>query len=147
MKRTVFTRILTAALVLLTLCTIFTTTAFGAEWRTGRFDNGHTAKGFTVVRLNDLRKNGYIRICTYDQCGYKSGGKIHVTLRNAAGRWICEFDTTSGAKLKLGNNYNTYRVYIARKTYPNTVIGNGDDFINSGKCVFWSIQAVSNCYM
>ena len=147
MKKNIFTRILAVTFIILTICSIFTTTAFGADWRTGEFDSGYNAKGYTVVRLNSRQKNAYIRIYTYDMFGHKTGGKIHVTLRTTSGKWICEFNTTSGAKLKLGNDYAAYRVYIAKKTYPNTVKGNGDDFINCGNCVYWGIRAVTNCYI
>lgn len=116
-------------------------------WRTGNFDSGYTAKGYTTVKLNTNKGNGYIYIYTYDQFGRKTNGKIHVTLRDINGNWICEFDTTSGTKLKLGNDHDAYRVYIAKKKYPNNVIGQGDDFINTGKCVSWAINANANCYI
>ena len=117
------------------------------KWITGKFDSGYTAKNYTTVRLNQNSGNAYIYINTYDGMGKKSSGQVHVTLRDNAGNWLCEFDAKSGDKLKLGNDHVEYRVYIAKKRYPDTVIGNGDDFINRGKCQSWAINCKSNCYI
>lgn len=117
------------------------------KWRTGKFDTGYTAKGYTTVKLNKNVGDGKIRIYTYDAMGNKTNGQIHITLRDWNGKWICEFDAKSGDTLKFGANYSQYRVYIAKKQYPNTVKGNGDDFINVGKCQSWAINCTSNCYI
>lgn len=116
-------------------------------WKTGYFDSGYTAKGYTTVTLDNKSSNGYIYIYTYDQFGNKTSGKVHITLRDSYGNWLREFDAKSGDKLKLGNDHDQYRVYIAKKSYPNTVIGNGDNFINVGKCHSWAINCKSNCYI
>lgn len=116
-------------------------------WKTGNFDVGYTAKGYTTISLNKNSGNAYIKIYTYDAMGYKSSGQVHITLRDWNGKWICEFDAKSGDSLKLGNDHSQYRVYIAKKQYPNTIIGNGDDFINVGKCQSWAINCTSNCYI
>ena len=116
-------------------------------WKTGNFDSGYTAKGYTTVKLNTNKGDGYIYVYTYDSFGKKTSGQIHVTLRDGNGKWICEFDTSSGARLKLGSDHEVYRVYIAKKQYPNNVIGQGDDFINVGKCQSWGINCSSNCYI
>lgn len=80
------------------------------KWKTGNFDSGYTAKGYTTVRLNANSGNGKIKIYTYDQWGWKSSGEVHITLRDWSGKWICEFDAKSGNTLNLGNNYGQYRV-------------------------------------
>ena len=147
MKNSTITKIISIALIVMTFASIFTSTASAASWRTGRFDSGYTARGYTTVRLSDTRKNGYIKIYTYDMSGRSSSGKMHITLRTTGGKWLCEFDTSSGTRLKLGNDHSAYRVYIAVKRYPNSVKGQGDDFINIGKCVNWGINCVSNCYI
>jgi len=143
--------------VLLVIVSVFVLGAVGnvhvlaASWKTGNFDSGYTAKGYTTVYLDKDSKGKYktgkIKIYTYDQLGKSSGGKVHVTLRTTGGTWICEFNSSGGSTLTLGGNYPAYRVYIAKKTYPNTIKGNGDNFINVGKCVSWGINATSNCYM
>lgn len=117
------------------------------KWRTGNFDSGYTAKGYTTVTLNKNVGNGKIKIHTYDAWGKKTSGQIHVTLRDWRGNWICEFDAKSGETLNLGNNHGQYRVYVAKKSYPDTIIGNGDDFINVGKCHSWAIECTRNCYI
>lgn len=117
------------------------------KWRTGNFDSGYTAKGYTTVTLNKNAGDAKIKIYTYDGMGLKSSGQIHVTLRDWKGNWICEFDCKSGDTLNLGDNYGEYWVYVAKKKYPNTVIGNSDDFINVGKCQSWAIECTKNCYI
>lgn len=117
------------------------------KWRTGNFDSGYTAKGYTTVTLNKNAGDAKIKIYSYDAWGKKTSGQMHITLRDWRGNWICEFDAKSGDTLNLGDNYGEYRVYIAKKKYPNTVIGNGDDFINVGKCQSWAIECTKNCYI
>ena len=68
---------------------------------------------------------------------------MHITLKDKKGRWICEFDTKSVTKLKLGNDHNTYRVHIAKKKIKSIP----KDWINCGKCQYWAINTVSNCYI
>lgn len=116
------------------------------KWKTGNFDD-YTAKGYTTVKLNKNVGDGKIRIFTYDMAGKKTSGQIHVTLRDWNGKWIRELDAKSGDTLYLGDNYDQYRVYIAKKQYSDTFIGNGDDFINVGKCVSWRLECTGNCYI
>lgn len=117
------------------------------KWRTGNFDSGYTAKGYTTVTLNKNAGDAKIKIYTYDAWGKKSSGQIHVTLRDWKGNWICEFDAKSGDTLNLGDNYGEYRVYIAKKKYPSGIKGDGDDFINVGKCQSWAIECTKNSYI
>ena len=117
------------------------------KWKTGRFDSGYTAGNYTTVHLNTNVGSGKIRIYTYDMLGYGTDGKVHITLRDWKGNWICEFDAKSGDTLNLGDDYGEYRVYIAKKKYPNTLTGNADDFENCGKCCNWGIECISKCYV
>jgi len=117
------------------------------KWQTGKFDAGYTARGYTTVALNKNSGNAYIKVYSYDAWGRRTSGQMHVTLRDYNGNWIWEGDVASGTKLRLGNNYGQYRVYIAKKKYPNTIIGRGDDWTNLGKCDSWGINAVTNCYI
>ncbi len=113
------------------------------KWKTGNFEAGHTAKNYTTVTLNKNTGDAQIKIYTYSKSGSKTSGKIHVTLRDTNGNWICEFDTKSGATLNLGDDYGTYRVYIAEQEL--------SDFIelgkNSIKCYSWAIECTKNCYI
>ena len=119
----------------------------GTYWKTGYFDAGYTAKGYTTVHLNSGANNGKIRVYAYDKLGMKTNAAIHITLRDYNGKWICEFDTTSGTELNLGNDHSMYRVYVAKKQYPDTYQGNCDAFINDGKCVTWAINCTDKCYI
>ena len=116
-------------------------------WKTGNFDQGYVAKGYTRVCLNKNRGTAYIKVFSYDMTGRKTSGKMHVTLRDYNGAWIWEGDVDSGSSLKLGADHSEYRVYVAKKQYPNTLIGNAQDFENVGKCVYWAINCTSNCFV
>lgn len=135
--------IIGAMIIIISVFSSFAVTVSAASWRTGYFDSGYVAKGYTTVKLSNLKKNAYIKIFTYSSAGWKTSGKIHVTLRDTRGKWICEFNTTSGTKLKLGKDHSAYRVYIAKQHLEKP----SDDFINCGKCQMWAINAVSNCYI
>lgn len=118
--------------------------------RTGRFSN---RKDYTTVELNAGISSGSITIETYDKLGLRTNTNIHVTLCDSNGKWICEFNTTSGTKLNLGNDHSQYRVYVAEGYYNtdgsfwNAVINGGNNFINSGKSVTWKLTCKSNCYI
>lgn len=139
-------RVAAMVLVALVMTSYLAWSVSAGAWRTGCFDSGNVARGYTTVTLTNKKQNGYIRIYTYNMNGTKTSGKMHIILRTTSGKWICEFNASSGDKLKLGNNYSAYRVYIARATYPYTAIGNSNDFINTGKCVYWGIDCTTNCY-
>lgn len=115
--------------------------------KTGRFDAGYVAQGYTTVTLNANRPKGYICITAYDLANKKTNAKIHVILRDTNGSLISDFEATSGQKLTLGDDHKQYRVYVAQKQYPDTITGRSDEFINSGKCVYWSIICKDNCYI
>lgn len=137
-------RLIALLLVVLTIGAI-AVTASAAEWRTGNFGNG-----YTTVYLNNMSKNGYIRIHTYNcVLGNHSGkcfgsgetsAKLRITFRDYKGNWICQFNTTSKTKLKLGNDHWAYRVYIACRQD----LGSAANFTNLGKCSHWAIETVSN---
>ena len=117
------------------------------KWKTGNFDSGYTAKGYTTVTLNKNAGDAYIKIYSYDDWGKKTSGQMHVVLRDYKGNYIWEGDISSGDKLRLGDDNSEYRVYISKKKYPDGIIGDGDDFINIGKCHSWAIECTKNCYV
>ncbi len=116
------------------------------KWKTGNFDEGYTAKGYTTINLNENVGDASIKIYTYDMSGHKSSGEMHVILRDSNGKWLWEGDVKSGGKLNLGDDHGQYRVYIARKRYPNDISGISKDWLNSGECVMWAIECVDKCY-
>lgn len=127
--------------------TIKITVTKGATWKTGNFDNGYTAKGYTTVALNRNAGDGKVKIYTYDANGKKSKGEMHVILRDWNGKWLCEFDCKSGDSLDLGDNVQRYRIYIAKKRYSDKFVDQGKDFINIGNCVYWAIECTKNTYI
>lgn len=117
--------------------------------RTGRFGSGNNYVG-TVVLLKDKKGNlqdARIKVCSFgkkalsNEKGTLNKAKLHITLRDTNGRWICEFDTTSTSTLKLGKDHNAYKVYIRPATIKNTA----EDWKNAGACYYWSVDAVKNC--
>ena len=148
--------IISGLLALIMSITVFTGTIISSQAavavKTGRF-----GKGYTTVYLNRDKKgrlqDAKIKVCSFDLSGKKTNAKLHITLRTTTGKWICEFDKTSGNKLKLGKDHSAYRVYISPKieqsskdSFFSAINNQSKDFINSGKCVYWSIDASSNCH-
>ena len=144
-------KLLALLLTIISVLTVFTATGISADaasWRTGRFDLGYTAKGYTTVYLSKNNKgklqNGKIKVYSYNSVtGRKTNGKIHILLRTTGGRWICEFNTTSGSTLKLGNDHAAYRVYISAQD----LHCQAKNFLNDGACGFWAIECKSNTYI
>lgn len=107
----------------------------------GSISNG----GYTTVRLNANRKAGYIKIHTKGLGTPWQISKVHVVLRDNKGNWICEFDTHSEVKLKLGNDHSEYRVYIMLPKYPDNPVGYVGSFINEFDK--WKVECVSDCFI
>ena len=152
-KKTAIASVLTIIMIVSVLLANMVTVS-AASWKTGCFDNGYTAKGYTTVTLNSTKKDGYIKIFTYSSNGKKTTADIHITLRDNRGKWLCEFDTKSGTKLRLARDHKAYRIYVAKKYYPynskkifESTFKQGDQFINDGKCQMWAINTVSGCYI
>ncbi len=138
-------KIIALALVVLSLTSFASFGASAAQWKTGNFGSG-----YTTVYLQNTKKNGYIKVHTYNCTRGKHSGKcfgsgetsakLKITLRNTRGGWICAFNTTSKTKLKLGKDHSAYRVYIACRQD----LGSAANFTNLGKCSHWGIETVSN---
>ena len=107
----------------------------------GSISNG----GYTTVRLNANKKAGYIKIRTKELGGIWRKLRVHVVLRDDKGNWICEFDTYSKEKLKLGNDHSEYRVYIQLPKYPDNPVGDVASFFNEFDK--WKVECVSDCYI
>jgi len=144
-------RLLAVLLAVISVFTVFSATqlnASAATWRTGRFDDGYYARGYTTVYLTRNNKgklqNGKIKVYSYNSVtGWKTNGKLHIVLRTTGGKWICEFNTTSGSTLKLGNDHSAYRVYICAQDLKS----DAKNFINLGNCGYWAIECKSNTYI
>lgn len=133
-------------LVIVLFASIATFSASAAQWKTGNFGSG-----YTTVKLDNPKKDGYIKIHTYNcikgnhsgQCfgAGETYAKLKVTFRDTKGKWICDFNTTSGTKLKLGKDHSAYRIYITCRQD----LGSGaKNFENKGKCTHWAIETTSN---
>jgi len=75
-----------------------------------------------------------------------SKAKVHVKITDKNGKWLSEFDTTTGSKLKFYNDHKWYRVYV---TYSSSAswndLGNDEWRLSStSKCSISSVKASSN---
>ena len=145
-------RIVAMLLVVTTLFAICAVSASAATWRTGNFNRSHNS-GYTTVYLSNAKKNGYIKIHTYNcvkgnhtgKCAGagETNAKLKVTFLTTSGKWITQFNTTSKTKLKLGKDHKAYKINIAVRQD----LGSAANFTNLGKCSHWAIEAVSNTYI
>lgn len=125
------------------------------EVKTGCFGSGNNYVG-TVYLEKDKKGNlldGKIKICSFAKKAFSNTkgtlnkAKLHVTLRDTNGKWICEFDTTSTSTLKLGNDHKAYKVYVRPvQTNGSGIVSTAKDWNNSGACYYWSVDAVKNCH-
>ena len=147
--------VLSAMLIVSVLMT--STSAFAATWRTGDCTSSDTNyKYCATVCLNNTKKAGYIRFHTYyclkgkghsGPCPKWPGaketrGKVSLKFTTTSGKWLCEFNTTGGSKLKLGNDHSAYKIYHRLKK-----MNAADQFINRPECTHWAIETVSNTYI
>ena len=116
-------------------------TVSAAEWRTGNLVDYNKNCGYTTVCLKNTKKDAYVKIYAYKSNGKenKDWGTLLVTLRTTSGKYICEFETRSGNKLRLGKDHSAYRIYIKRsfaETYNPKP---------KNKAVYWGLKTHSNC--
>lgn len=140
-------RITALVLVVATLLAVTAFATSAASWRTGNF--GGYNSGYTTVYLSNRNKDGYVRIHTYNcvknnHTGKCAGSgetvaKLRVTFKTTANKWICQFNTTSKSKLKLGKDHSAYKINIAVRQDLGA-----NNIINLGKCSHWAIETVSN---
>lgn len=127
--------------------------ANAVDVRKGRFNNSNWS-GWTYIYANqgrDWRGNWYnktpkIKLCTFDLCGWRSGGTMDVEVQTSSGKYIGTYVISSGNKLKLSGGYWSYRVRIKPHNYGSGIWNSGRNFTNIGKCVYWSIDSSTNCY-
>ncbi|MCQ2484013.1 MAG: hypothetical protein MJ168_01620 [Clostridia bacterium] len=113
--------------------------------KTGRFN------GSVVVYLNKDSKGKYqnakVKICSFSATNIKNNATIHIKLYDLKNKYICEFDTTSGSKINLGNDHSGYKIVMsAKQKSGNSISTQSWNWTNLGKCYYWSVDATSNCH-
>ncbi len=124
--------------------------ASAAQTVTGCFQNDIYKWTYgTTVYSNNSRKNASVRICTFDLMGWRSGATVDVAVYNRRGNCVAYYDgyrTSRNFSLPKGSDRYTVKIrchnYCAKK---NNWWNQATNFDNGGKCVYWSIDAKSNC--
>lgn len=104
--------------------------------------NGYNWTGTTTVHSNNTRKACKIKICTFDLAGWWNYGKFDFEVYGD-GRYIGTYNDKSRGTFTLPKGYSTYKVKLRIHKSWNP----GWNFTNSGKCVYWSIDGGSNCWV
>ncbi len=123
----------------------------------GRFQSPNSNKwtGWTYINATQGKKwNGKkyykkpkIKICTFDLMGWRSGGTIDVQVYTSSGKFVKTYNKLqTAAYITLPGSYSGYKVRVRAHNYGSGIIGAGRTFENDGRCVYWSIDATSNCY-
>lgn len=147
------TRVVSLVMAIITIFTMASVSASAGSWRLGNFNSGAGySSGYTTVYLSNAKKNGKIKIHTYN-CIYgnhtgnclgsgETKAKLKVTYRTTGNKWICQFNTTSKTTLKLGKDHSAYKINIAVRQD----LGSAANFTNLGKCTHWGIETISNTH-
>lgn len=96
----------------------------------------------------DRKLNATVKLEVRDVTGRKNTANLHIELYDIRGKWICEWDTSSKDKLKLGNDHAVYvmRVTPYQKGGDNpSVSDKSENFINGGKAPYWKIVDPDHC--
>lgn len=116
------------------------------DYRTGYFNGYSNWTGYTYVYSNNIKKKSKVKICTFDQMGWRSGGNIDIKVYSPSGKCIKSLtDIDTSYTLSLPKGYSYYKIKIKPHNYGNSIWGQGKNFTNRGACVMWSIDAKSNC--
>lgn len=104
--------------------------------------------GFTTVNSSNTKKSCSIRICTFDGLGYRSGGTVDVEVFDSRGKYIKGFYGSGSSKnFTLPKGYSSYRVRIQCHSFGSGIFNSGKTFKNVGKCIYWSIDGKTNCWV
>lgn len=121
--------------------------ANAASVKTGRFNNWKWT-GYTYVYSTNTRKSPKIKICTFDLAGWRSGGTIDIQIYSSNGRLLKTYNAKGTAcNITLPKGYSCYKIRIRPHSYGSGVIASGRNWTNIGKCVMWSMDAKSYCYL
>ena len=75
---------------------------------------------------------------------YTSKAKVHVKITDQNGKWLSEYDTTTGSYLKLYNNNKGYRIYVSYYKSSGGWINDANAFIENGNDE-WRLTSASKC--
>lgn len=104
--------------------------------------NGYNWTGETTIHSNNTNKKCKIKICTFDVVGHWTYGKFDYEVYGD-GIYIGTYNDKSRGTFTLPKGYSTYKVKLRIHSSWNP----GWNFTNAGKCVYWSIDGGSNCWV
>ncbi|MBR6622297.1 MAG: hypothetical protein IKK91_00115 [Ruminococcus sp.] len=114
--------------------------------KTGYFNGYDYWTGYTYVYSKNTNKKAKVKICTFDNMGWRSGGNIDIKVYSPNGSCIKSLtDIDTSYTLTLPKGYSYYKIKIKPHRYSNSIWGQGENFLNMGRCVMWSMDAKSNC--
>lgn len=150
MKKTVSLVLIIVTLMttMVTLCTVPASAA-----TKGKVDSSSYCTVTISNKLIAKRGKQYakVKLKISDLAGWSNNAKVLVTLRDGNGKHIISFVTKGNSTLKLGDDHSVYRIYVQKYSKPvnnNSIfafIQQGNNFINNGKAVNWSITNAKNC--
>lgn len=111
-----------------------------------------------VVNINEslINKKGKqyatVKLNTHSLHSSKnSKGTVIVRMYDQYGNHIWSGQKKGGDTLKLGDDHSVYKIYVSAYNKPveqsiwSQTFAGGDNFVNQGKCVTWSITQNKNC--
>ena len=144
-RKHVFQTVLVVFIVLIMANSVFAKT----NVVTGRFNSKGWTNYTTVYTEGKTILNFYInspvkiKICTFDRMGWWTSGKYDIQIKLPSGQLYTYYNIASGKVLTLKRGYWKYEIRIRRHSFPNDIWGT--DFMNLGKCYYWSVDAIKNC--
>jgi len=139
-------KLVSITMVITIILSLFTVTASAAtDWLKVGSENYYT------VTLNDSVYSSYktqyakVKLESRNSISrHVSKARVHVKVTDKNGRWLSEFDTTSGSYLKLYNDNKTYRVYVSYYKSKGGIIESGNAFTDNGNDE-WRLTSASKC--
>lgn len=147
MKKT--KKLLAMFFAIICICSALSFGSSAATWRTGNIPANYKNTGYTLVRLENAKKSGKIKIHTYTTIlstkGYEKNSRLYVTMRDTSGRWIWggEIDTgRSGKTMTLEKDHSAYRIYLREVKLAGIKY-----YENYWHPTYFGIECTKNCYI
>ena len=107
---------------------------------TGRFNTGK--KYTSTIHVFTYGKKAKLRICTFNQAGKRTNGKMYIEIKSEAGGDYSKKITGCN----LSNNSTNVTLPAGNTHYIIRIKRNGTSNKNLTKCFYFSIDFKSNCY-
>ena len=109
---------------------------------TGNFNYTNWTSYTNIYSKNT--KKSKIKLCTFDLGGWRSGGTIDYEVYSNGKRVDYNFyGVRTATNITLPKGYENYKIRIR----PHKYNSGARNFENNGRCVMWSIDSKSNCWL